>query len=186
MSSDDLKNQDPEIISGLGRLLANYGWYVVCVLIGLYVLWTRFLKETLNKWKEGRVGGQASASSPEEARKQREALLEARLRMQEKYNEVAKVELERRAEREKQLEEEKRRQKIEQWERLQEGKGYFSKTRIQETNDGRSDADSKRLKPKDSSRSLRDNDFNPLTGTSSGPSCGYRPGRRGPAAGGGG
>lgn len=75
-------------------------------------------------------------------------MLEARSRMQEKYNQVANVELERQQERDKQLEEEKRKQKIEEWERLQQGKGYFSKTRAQEVNHLPTEA-KKKLKPKD-------------------------------------
>lgn len=70
--------------------------------------------------------------------------------MQEKYNEEAQVELDRQQERNKLEDEAKRRQKIEEWERLQQGKGYFSKTaRTQEeTNDV--PTGSTKLKPKDS------------------------------------
>lgn len=47
------KNEDPEFISSLAESLTKYGWYAIIFLIGVYVLWTKYLKEALNKWTEG-------------------------------------------------------------------------------------------------------------------------------------
>ena len=65
-----------------------------------------------------------------------EELRAARLRMQERFNATADAELARLKELERQRDEERRKQKVEEWERLQQGKGYYSKNRTQtETND---------------------------------------------------
>lgn len=48
----DLRNEDPEIVKRfLGEFLVSYGWYTLLAVIGFYVLWSRSLKETLNKWR---------------------------------------------------------------------------------------------------------------------------------------
>lgn len=102
--------------------------------------------------------------------------------MQEEYDRKAAVEAEKRRQHEKELEEKKRLQKIEEWDNLQSGKSYYGKSRVDETTP--TDTPST-LKPKKDGSSLRNNDWNPLMGGSgSGPSCSFRPGRRGPASGG--
>jgi len=83
-----------------------------------------------------------------------EEMRAARLRMQERFNATAEVELARMQELEKQRDEERRKQKVEEWERLQQGKGYYSKNRTQtETNDVPATLGTRmRAKPKDSKR----------------------------------
>lgn len=99
-------------------------------------------------------------------------------RLQREYDEKARIEKERKEQREKELEERKRLEKIQEWENLQSGKSYFGKKKVAEEPEAVSGPV---LKKK--GESLRNADWNPLTGSSGG-SCSFRPARRGPASGG--
>ncbi|KGL78010.1 Selenoprotein S, partial [Tinamus guttatus] len=105
--------------------------------------------------------------------KRQEALAAARLRMQEELNAQA----EKYKEKQKQLEEEKRRQKIAMWENI----GNL-KLNQQELESGASTS-STVPKPKANKKPLRSGGYNPLSGEGGG-TCSWRPGRRGPSAGG--
>lgn len=129
--------------------------------------------------------GRLISLDPEVRRAREEALRQARLRMQERYNEVASAEIERQKEREKILDEERRKKKIEEFEKLQRGEGYFSKARTGEESETPSGGFAK-SSSKDSGR-LRSNDYNPLSGAGSGgSSSGWRPSRPKGKCGGGG
>lgn len=119
-----------------------------------------------------------TAIEPDVVVRQQEALMAARLRMQEELNAQA----EKFKEKQKKLEEEKRRQKIAMWESMQEGKSY--KESLQETQQTSEPSTSSAVpKPKLDRRPLRDGGYNPLTGEGGG-SCSWRPGHRGPSSGG--
>uniref|UniRef100_A0A8B9J5R0 Selenoprotein S n=1 Tax=Astyanax mexicanus TaxID=7994 RepID=A0A8B9J5R0_ASTMX len=75
------------------------------------------------------------------------------------------------------MEEEKRQQKIEMWDSMKEGKSYIGK------NSDEAASSSTVLKPKTDKKPLRSSGYNPLTGDGGG-TCAWRPGRRGPSAGG--
>ncbi|XP_010214071.1 PREDICTED: selenoprotein S [Tinamus guttatus] len=103
--------------------------------------------------------------------KRQEALAAARLRMQEELNAQA----EKYKEKQKQLEEEKRRQKIAIL-------TNFCLCEQQELESGASTS-STVPKPKANKKPLRSGGYNPLSGEGGG-TCSWRPGRRGPSAGG--
>lgn len=112
-----------------------------------------------------------------------EKIAAARARMQEKIDAQAAIEKEKIRERE----ERERENKIQQWDNLQSGKGYYSKTKKQETNEtlsenAKSDAN---IMKKASSNPKRE--YNPLMGGSgaSDDSCSWRPGARRTMGGGG-
>nr|XP_009943763.1 PREDICTED: selenoprotein S [Opisthocomus hoazin] len=118
--------------------------------------------------------------NPDMVVRRQEALAAARLRMQEELNAQA----ERYKEKQRQLEEEKRRQKIAMWESMQEGKSYKGNLKLnqQEVESGASTS-SAVPKSKPNKRPLRGGGYNPLSGEGGG-TCSWRPGRRGPSAGG--
>ncbi|KFV46566.1 Selenoprotein S, partial [Tyto alba] len=117
---------------------------------------------------------------PDVVVRRQEALAAARLRMQEELNAQA----ERYKEKQRQLEEEKRRQKIAMWESMQEGKSYKGNLKLnqQEVESGASTS-SVVPKSKPNKKPLRGSGYNPLSGEGGG-TCSWRPGRRGPSAGG--
>ncbi|XP_010077352.1 PREDICTED: selenoprotein S [Pterocles gutturalis] len=119
-------------------------------------------------------------SEPELVVRRQEALAAARLRMQEELNAQA----ERYKEKQRRLEEEKRRQKIAMWESMQEGKSYKGNLKLnqQEVESGASTS-SAVPKSKQNKKPLRGGGYNPLSGEGGG-TCSWRPGRRGPSAGG--
>ncbi|XP_010141273.1 PREDICTED: selenoprotein S, partial [Buceros rhinoceros silvestris] len=121
-----------------------------------------------------------AAVERDEVVRRQEALLAARLRMQEKLN----ADVERYKEKQKQLEEEKRRHKIAMWESMQEGKSYKGNLKLnqQEVASGSSTIPAI-LKSKPNKKPLRGGGYNPLSGEGGG-TCSWRPGRRGPSAGG--
>ncbi|XP_009578619.1 PREDICTED: selenoprotein S, partial [Fulmarus glacialis] len=119
-------------------------------------------------------------NKPDMVVRRQEALAAARLRMQEELNAQA----ERYKEKQRQLEEEKRRQKIAMWESMQEGKSYKGNLKLnqQEVESGASTS-SAVPKSKPNKKPLRGGGYNPLSGEGGG-TCSWRPGRRGPSAGG--
>jgi len=146
-----------EIVTGL---FSAYGWTILFVAVILNLLWSH-LAPKYREWKRKKLERkelEEYKKNPDLLLAREEALQKSRQKLQEKHDALA-----REYEEKKKLEEEKKRQeKIENYERLMQGKS--------------------KLKPADNS-SLR-GEYNPLTGIGGG-SSGYRPTRRQPGSGGG-
>ncbi|XP_076980134.1 selenoprotein S [Tamandua tetradactyla] len=162
----------------VGSLLAAYGWYIVFGCILLYVVFQK-LSTRLRTLRQRQLDRAAAAVEPDVVVKRQEAVAAARLKMQEELNAQA----EKHKEKLRQLEEEKRRQKIEMWDSMQEGKSYKGNAKKpQEENNPGPSASSVIPKRKTDRKPLRGG-YNPLSGEGGG-TCSWRPGRRGPSAGG--
>ncbi|XP_053221394.1 selenoprotein S isoform X1 [Podarcis raffonei] len=161
----------------VGSLFADYGWYILLSSVAIYLLIQKLSRSFRGK-RQPRLD--AAAVEPDAVVRRQEALLAARLRMQEELNEQA----EKFKEKQKKAEEEKRRQKIVMWESMQEGKSYKEtlKQNQQEPEPGASAA-AAAPKPKPNRKPLRGAGYNPLSGEGGG-TCSWRPGRRGPSSGG--
>ncbi|KAL9965866.1 hypothetical protein ACROYT_G029720 [Oculina patagonica] len=160
---------------GVG-FLERYGWFIVLGLVILVFLWIKlkpYWKELQNKWERQR---EIANFDPIKAASQQERMEEARRRWQEKQDAKAAKFIEDKM----QSEEDKRREKIEDWDRHQEGKGYRTKRYKSpaESTDSKNSS-----KPKKPDKPLRKSDYSPLTGGGGGFS--YRPSRRGAGGGGG-
>jgi len=107
--------------------------------------------------------------------RRQEAMLAARMRMQEAQDRMSAQHLEL----EKQKEEEKRRKKLEDYQNFIDGKGYHNKQHFEETSPNITKKPKTAKKPP-----LRQDDYNPLMGNSG--NTGYRPSRRGCGPSGGG
>jgi len=176
---------DSGVVYSVLDAISDYGWHAVILVGVLYFAWNKYVKPSLSSVTSSSSsspainGDDSRAPSLEEMRRARAA------RLQSEYDRKAAEEAEVRARKEKEAEEKKRLQKIEEWNNLQEGKSYYAKTRVADEPEAAAP-----LLPglrSSASRTLRSNDYNPLTGSggsSFGPSCGFRPGRRGPASGG--
>ncbi|XP_063170033.1 selenoprotein S [Candoia aspera] len=164
------------LLHAASSLVSDYGWYILFGLIVVYLLIQK-LSKNLQVTKEPRVP--ITAVAPDVVVKQQEALLAARMKMQEELNAQA----EKFKEKQKMLEEEKRRQKIAMWESMQEGKSY--KETLQHNQEPKPGASTSKAvtKPKPSRKPLRGDGYNPLSGEGGG-TCSWRPGRRGPSSGG--
>lgn len=155
--------------------LERYGWFIVLGLIILVFLWQKlrpYWKDLQDRWERQR---EIANFDPIKAATQQERMEDARRRWQEKQDAKAAKYME-----DKKLEEEeKRRERIEDWERHQQGKGYRSKKfkSSDESNEAQGVA-----KPKKSDKPLRKSDYSPLSGGGGGFS--YRPSRRGAGGGG--
>ncbi|NXS64032.1 SELS protein, partial [Brachypteracias leptosomus] len=163
----------------VGSLLSSYGWYILLAGIAIYLLIQK-LSQNLASRPSRRPGAADAAVEPDEVVRRQEALAAARLRMQEELNAQA----ERYKEKQRQLEEEKRKQKIAMWESMQEGKSYKGNLKLnqQEVESGASTSAAV-PKSKPNKKPLRGGGYNPLSGEGGG-TCSWRPGRRGPSAGG--
>ncbi|KAI6077831.1 Selenoprotein S [Aix galericulata] len=164
----------------VGSLLSNYGWYILLACVVIYVI-VQKISQSLAARQGGRAGAVDAADiEPDLVVRRQEALAAARLRMQEELNAQA----ERYKEKQRQLEEEKRRQKIAMWESMQEGKSYKGNLKLsqQEVDSGASTSAAV-PKSKPNKKPLRGGGYNPLSGEGGG-TCSWRPGRRGPSAGG--
>ncbi|XP_064373968.1 selenoprotein S [Dromaius novaehollandiae] len=163
----------------VGSLLSSYGWYILLACVAIYLLIQKISQSAAAR-RSSRPGAADAAVEPDLVVKRQEALAAARLRMQEELNAQA----ERYKEKQRQLEEEKRRQKIAMWESMQEGKSYKGNLKLnqQELESGASTS-STVPKPKSNKKPLRSGGYNPLSGEGGG-TCSWRPGRRGPSAGG--
>lgn len=166
--------------ASVGSLLAAYGWYLVGACVLLYAL-AQKLSPRLRALRQTRLERAAAADvEPDTVVKRQEALAAARLRMQEELN----LQVEKHKEKLKQLEEEKRRQKIAQWDNMQEGRSRKAASQQQEQQEGGgSSASSGPPKRRPDRKPLRSGGYNPLSGEGGG-SCAWRPGRRGPTSGG--
>ncbi|KAM9312790.1 selenoprotein S [Gastrophryne carolinensis] len=161
----------------VGTTLSNYGWFILFGCIVLYILKQKFSPSISSLI----TTTQTSPADPDEVVRRQEAVAAARLKMQEQLNAQA----EKYKEKQKQVEEEKRRQKIESWESLKEGKSCKIASRLSQPQEPSpsTSAPSSAPKPKPDRRPLKSSGYNPLTGDGGG-TCAWRPGRRGPSAGG--
>ncbi|NXX93356.1 SELS protein, partial [Centropus bengalensis] len=163
----------------VGSLLANYGWYLLLAAVVIYFL----IQKVFRSWADGpsnQSGAAGVSVEPDVVVRRQEALAAARFRMQEELNAQA----ERYKEKQRQLEEEKRRQKIAMWESMQEGKSYKGNLKLnQQAEESGASTSSTVLKSKPNKKPLRGGGYNPLSGEGGG-TCLWRPGRRGPSAGG--
>ncbi|XP_029431235.1 selenoprotein S [Rhinatrema bivittatum] len=159
----------------VGSALVDYGWYILFGGIATYLL----IQRLAGSLRQSREDAPDATADPAMVVRQQEAVVAARLRMQEELDAQA----EKYKEKQKLLEEEKRRQKIEMWESLQGGKSY--KGTLKRTQEPTVQASASSAAPKPEKRPMRRSDYNPLSGSSSSGSCAWRPGRRGPSSGGG-
>lgn len=161
----------------VGTALSSYGWFILLGCILLYILKQKFSSNisTLLTSK------QTTTEDPDEIVRRQEAVAAARLKMQLELDAQA----ERFKEKQRQLEEEKRRQKIESWESMKEGKSYKVASCLSQPQEpsASTSASASAPKPKPDRKPLRSGGYNPLTGDGGG-TCAWRPGRRGPSAGG--
>lgn len=170
-----LRNQDlSAVTAAAGELLSLYGWHLLVAAAMLYLLIQYIVKKNQS---EGSTQSYAT-STPQDASlvaQRQEAMEAARIRMQEELDAKAAQF----KEKQKQQEEEKRRQKIENWDSMVQGKSCKGNA-SQSTED---ELSTTVIKRKSDKKPLRSADYNPLSGDGGG-TCAWRPGRRGPSAGG--
>jgi len=173
-------NQNPEVLTKnydlVTGFLSTYGWIVLISAAVLYYLWKNRIQPAMSKLHaSSQLSAHKKYDSSEIERRQM-AMDAHRKRLQDEHDRKAAEHAVKQAE----LEERKRQEKLEDWDRHQAGLGYRSKVKKAETEQPAT------VIPKNKKR-LRDADYNPLMGgeTSGGDSSGWRPARRGPAAGGG-
>ncbi|XP_008403174.1 selenoprotein S [Poecilia reticulata] len=170
-----LKNQDLSQLSfTVGEFLSLYGWYLLAVTVTVLLLIQHLRKRRTGQSRQDSVPHSLQDASL--VTKRQEAMEAARLRMQKELDAKAVAF----KEKQREQEEEKRRQKIEEWESMKQGKS--SKGHKLSGNTEEASAAAAGLKPKMDKKPLRSSDYNPLMGQ--GGSCSWRPGRRGPSAGG--
>lgn len=177
--SRPLENSTPTFLVdtfylGVG-FLERYGWLIVIGLVILVFLWSKlkpYWKELQNKWERQQ---EIANFDPIKAASQQERMEDARRRLQEKQDAKAAKFMED----QRLVDEARRREKIEDWDRHQEGKGYRTKRYKSPEDSAQSSTSSQPKKPK---KPLRKSDYNPLSGNGGGFS--YRPPRRGAGGGG--
>lgn len=170
-----LRNQDlSAVTAAAGELLSLYGWYLLAAVALLYLLLQYIVKKNRSEGNNRQSPMPTHQDASLVAQRQ-EAMEAARMRMQEELD--AKATLFK--EKQKQQEEEKRRQKIENWDSMVQGKSSKGNT-SQSTED---ELSTTVIKRKSDKKPLRSSDYNPLSGDGGG-TCAWRPGRRGPSAGG--
>ncbi|XP_016410713.1 selenoprotein S-like isoform X2 [Sinocyclocheilus rhinocerous] len=167
------QNQDLSfLLPAVTAFLSEYGWYAAFACVGVYLLLQHLRKNRSTDSQSSPVS--TSSQDPDSVVRRQAALEASRRRMQEEQDTRA-AEL---RERQQRLEEDKRRQKIEMWDSMKEGKSY--KGKAQSTEEATS---SSSLRPKTDKKPLRNSGYSPLSGDGGG-TCSWRPGRRGPSAGG--
>lgn len=161
---------------GVG-FLENYGWFIVFGVIILIFLWSKlkpYWRDLQRRWEQKR---DIANFDPIQAASQQERMEDVRRRLQEQHDAKAAKFIE-----DKMVEEENRRkERVEDWDRHQQGKGYRSK-RFKSPDESPQTSDSTKPKKPDK-KPLRRSDYNPLSGDGGGFS--YRPPRRGAGGGGG-
>ncbi|KAL7866814.1 hypothetical protein AOLI_G00146280 [Acnodon oligacanthus] len=171
-----LENQDMSfLLTAVSTFLSDYGWYLLVLCGGVYLLIQQLSK---NRPSQHRGSAAVTSQDPASVVRRQEALEAARQRMQEELNAKA-AEFK---EKQQRMEEEKRQQKIEKWESMKEGKSYKGNANRTQNSDEAASS-STGLKPKTDKKPLRTSGYNPLSGEGGG-TCAWRPGRRGPSAGG--
>ncbi|CDQ81672.1 selenoprotein S [Oncorhynchus mykiss] len=173
-----LGNQDLSFLQQtVGPLVAEYGWYLLFMCVGVYLVVQHLSKRRASQGQSSSASG--AVQDPNAVVRRQEALEASRRRMQEELD--AKAALFRL--KQQQLEEEKRQQKIEMYDSMKEGRSYRGKAKAAQNTEEASTSTTV-LKAKTDKKPLRSSGFNPLSGEGGG-SCAWRPGRRGPSAGGG-
>ncbi|XP_046337486.2 selenoprotein S-like [Haliotis rufescens] len=173
-----LRNEYPALVTTVFstgvELIQSYGWFLLAAVLLLLYLRNKF-QATWDKMQKSREEESYKKYDVGATQSRLEAMERSRQRMQEQLDAQA----EEYTEKQRKKEEEKRKQKIEDWDRHLEGKGYRSKYKPNE--DGE-EASGHLPKPKPK-KPLRQSDYNPLMGGAS--SGTFRPARRGGAGGGG-
>ncbi|KAF3833254.1 hypothetical protein F7725_026919 [Dissostichus mawsoni] len=168
-----LRNPDLTPLSlNVGELLSLYGWYLLFGTLLVYLL-LQYLSRRRSSQRS------PPPPTPQDAAlvaRRQEAMEAARMKMQEELDAKASIF----REKQKQQEEEKRRQKIEIWDSMQQGKSYRGPATTSAPCRGQLLRCSQ---TKAGQEALRSADYSPLSGQE-GASCSFRPGRRGPSAGG--
>jgi len=179
---ESVDKSSPMLLSALSpsaimAFVESYGWFILIGAIVVYYLYVK-TRERIFFEAPRRRSSNVTINDVERLRR----MDEIRQRQQEaintaaaKYIEVKKIK-----------DEQKAAEKIEEWDRLKEGGSYRSKlaSRTKQNDEPHAgDATQSDKKPKDKPK-LRQNDFNPMTGSSAG-SCSWRPSRRNMSSGGG-
>ncbi|XP_061419602.1 selenoprotein S isoform X1 [Lethenteron reissneri] len=172
----DPRNEEPAVIRGasdaalVSELLARFGWPLLLLCALLY-----FTVRRATPWLRWGRSSSTSISNPDLLMNMHSAMELSRIRMQQELDARA---AEHQA-RVKQLEEERQKQKMESWER-----GRSLRPRRDPQSQQEENSTSSTSLPRTERHRLRDNNYSPLSG-GGGPTCLWRPGRRGPASGGG-
>ncbi|CAG0889817.1 unnamed protein product [Darwinula stevensoni] len=149
----------------------NHGWLTLGLIFIILWLWG-ILKPKFQKWAQSRedhIMAAAYHKDPDLVIQRHEKAAEARLRLQEKYDQDAAAY----AERMRQKEEEKRKAKLQQMEREGRALGTTGKMKVEERKPTSPDTNSCDVRPR---RNVLRADFNPLMGPSGGA---FRPQPRG-------
>ncbi|XP_039507091.1 selenoprotein S [Pimephales promelas] len=171
-------NQDLSFLqSAVSSILSEYGWYLVFLCMGVFLLIQHLRKIRPRDNQSSSVSD--VNQDPSSVVQRQEALEAARRKMQEEQDARA-AEFK---EKQQRLEEEKRRQKIEMWDNMKEGKSYKGNAKVAQLNTEEAPSSSS-LRPRTDKKPLRNSGYSPLSGDGGGGTCGWRPGRRGPSAGG--
>ncbi|KAK2147682.1 hypothetical protein LSH36_541g01039 [Paralvinella palmiformis] len=107
--------------------LEQYGWYVLITVITILYLYAKLSSYFTRKNLAWNRSTDYAQYDSEEVFRRQEAMDAARRRLQEQHEAMAEKYLEE----QKKREEEKRKQKIEEWNRHLEGKGYRSKIKVE-------------------------------------------------------
>jgi selenoprotein S len=164
-----LVNETPaalqDIFYFLVSMVTRYGWFMLFALVLILVLHKRLQTYLESFWSRREEEQDLHRYDNDAAYQRQMAMDAARLRMQREFDQTAA----KYAEEQQKKEEEKRKEKIADWDRHQEGKGYKSKYKPPPTAD---DASGGPLPKKKTT--YRQTDYNPLTGEG-GATCSYRP-----------
>ncbi|XP_059383755.1 selenoprotein S-like isoform X2 [Carassius carassius] len=175
-NGDVPQNQDLGfVVPSVTAFLSEYGWYAAFVCVGVYLLLQHLRKNRSTDSQSSTVS--TSSQDPDSVVRRQVALEASRRKMQEEQDARA-AEF---RDRQQRLEEDKRRQKIEMWESMKEGKSYKGKAQVAQSTEEATSSSS--LRPKTDKKPLRNSGYSPLSGDGGG-TCSWRPGRRGPSAGG--
>ncbi|XP_076879107.1 selenoprotein S [Brachyhypopomus gauderio] len=173
---ENLENQDLSLFQAtVSAVLSEYGWYLVILGVGVYLLIQHLSK---NKPSQEQSSTSATSQDAVSVVRRQEALEASRRKMQAELDAKA-AEFK---DKQQRVEEEKRRQKIEMWESIQQGKSYKGNVKLAQDTDETASS-STVPKSKADKKSFRSSGYNPLSGEGGG-TCSWRPGRRGPSAGG--
>ncbi|XP_062998253.1 LOW QUALITY PROTEIN: selenoprotein S [Elgaria multicarinata webbii] len=145
----------------VGSLLSDYGWYILFSLIAIYLL-VQKLPKSFRGPRRSHLD--AAAVEPDAVVRRQEALLAARLKMQEELNTQA----EKFKEKQRKVEEEKRKQKIAMWESMQEGKSYKETLKQNQEPEPGASTSAAVPKPRSKGKPLRNAGYNPLSGEGGG------------------
>ncbi|XP_064643859.1 selenoprotein S-like [Lineus longissimus] len=152
------------------EFMQSYGWVIMIAGIVAYFIYKK-VQERTGRSGPNREGLEYDADT---AFRRQEAMERVRLKWQQEHDaNAAKAE-----EAKKLKEEQKRHERIEDWERHQEGRGYRSKVYTPKEEEAATGS----TKPKPKGKPLRSPDYNPLMGD--GGSCAWRPARSGGGGGG--